>query len=280
MLSARLRKALFPLFLVGTLLTLLALLMRAGDAPAPTIPQAGEDAPKGSSPTRVDVGVEHSGATPEVAFAPVTGGNPNTLRAFRMEGRGLVTPEGIAFPYELEELGDGGSAEEMAWLLRNGIAPRSYSTRGGVFHDRIDAISAEDGLDFHEIDRLRSFALSPHSETRVRALAMLHQAAMMGSIGALDVLANAYAFGPEGNAVLAEAYALAAWHRGDWLATAGRPFVSFSANERIEAALQASQLIDAFNLTRSRLGLPPLPVDRRPGTALSPPPPPPGGSGP
>jgi len=189
-------------------------------------------------------------------------------RRWRTQGRSLVSPDRQSFTYELRELSDAGSPNEMEWLLRNGIPPASFSGRGGEFSDTIDSINPDDGIDIYEIDRLKSFALSRNSEVRRRALAMLHQSAMLGSIGALDAISNAYAWGPDSNAMLAEAYALVAWSRGDWLSSSARPVGSMGAEDRATSTLQASRILEALNQSRMQMGLPPLQADRRPGSPL------------
>lgn len=190
---------------------------------------------------------------------------------FDVERGRLVGPEGISFAYLPEELTDGGSAAEMAWLLRNGVAPGSLvvqvARQGAI---PIEQVSISDGLSVLEVESLRVHGTSQDPTLSSSAIGLLNEGAALGSIGALDALANSFAFGASRDPVVSEAYTLAAWNRGNvngGIGSGVNALLQLDNVQRAAALRLSGQILDSLNARRVAQGLPPLQVDRRPAAA-------------
>ncbi|GIX38200.1 MAG: hypothetical protein KatS3mg127_1439 [Silanimonas sp.] len=195
---------------------------------------------------------------------------------FRIDGTAFVSPRGERFELSPEESTDDRSQAEMAWLLRNGYLPASYLASKALEQFdpemRLESIDVIDGLDFDEMWLLRSAAISADPARATEAQALLLEAATFGgSIAALEVLANAYAFGVRPDPVVSEAYTVAAFLRGHvhgGIGSGANAALELAPDQRRAASHLALQLLDRMNAERARAGLPPLQTDRRPGPVV------------
>jgi len=200
--------------------------------------------------------------------------SPRAIEAAYIDGQVRLS-SGLRFSFSKEELSDGGSVAEMAWLQRNAIAPGELvSSLDRVDQRDVRDIKVGDGLDVIEVERLRRLALSSDPRISAEAVALLREGAVAGSIGALDVIANAFAFGAHRDPVVSEAYTLAAWQRGNangGLGVGVNALIELDASQRAAASRLATQILADLNAERQRRGWPALIQDPRPVTSSPPP---------
>jgi hypothetical protein len=229
------------------------------------------------APLQVRTATESGERASTVAATSAENEGPRSSMAARQYSIGdgyFMSPRGEKFGLSPGEALDGGSPEEMAWMLRNGYVPYSFvQAKALAANDplmELGEVNPLDGLDFDEVYALREASVDRDPRIAAYAQQLLMEGALMGSVGALDVLANSFAFGPSPDPVTSEAFTMAAYLRGNihgGLGTGANASLELNPDQRAAALRMATQTIEHLNAERARRGLPSLQVDRRPGVA-------------
>lgn len=154
--------------------------------------------------------------------------------------------------------------DEVLWLTRNSYpsqAERDH-TLGGAPNEH--ALHAADGVTPTEIVQAEQLAVLFPDKQRA-ASSFLKEAAIQGSIFALESMARMLSHPRINNPVQSEAYFRAATLRGDWNIHLRAGKSSLSSENDLLADLLAQQIIENINLQRRNRGLAPLYPDPRPG---------------
>ena len=154
------------------------------------------------------------------------------------------------------------SEAEVAWLRRNAY-PNAAALEDAARFASDFHLDKRDGIEGIEILAAEQFARQ-HPDNRPRAIEFLNEAAISGSIYALETLAR-LSVSPA-DPVMAEAYYRASALRGNWNANMRiRP--DMTPDQDILANLLAHQVLENLQAQRRQRGLPDLRVDTRPGLA-------------
>lgn len=172
-------------------------------------------------------------------------------------------PTAQAGPYRVGDPRFGEvSAAQVEWLNRHRYAHIDDLQHATATAGQLTPRDLEGGIDAALIARAEVAAMF-RPDLRELALSRLEEAAVDGSMGALDSLHRAYQPRAHRDVVRAEAYARMLEARGDWVWRV-RPY-ALDELQGIHANVLAQHLLDRYDLARRQRGLPPLRRDPRPG---------------
>ena len=200
---------------------------------------------------------DESGANSTEPDVPSTPGTADRRAAFVLRppvDRGIKLGDPLFSP---------NSAEDVEWLRRNGY-PSDEELRAGLnaTPSALD-LDIEDGISPAEVVMAASLGVMG-PEQRNEATSFLNEAAVRGSVYALQATGEMLTHPAVANPVQSEAYLRASVLRGDWTGNI-RTRAPLSHEQDLLASLMAQQVIDNIHKQRLSRGWPPLQADPRPG---------------
>jgi hypothetical protein len=156
------------------------------------------------------------------------------------------------------------SEEEARWLTRYGYPTAEDLAALSHARPTASALDASDGFSPAEILAASELAVVAPDQTDL-AKDFLNEAAINGSIFALQQMGGLLNHPLLQDPVLSEAYFRASVLRGDWSAHFRASMNNLSRENDLRANLLAHQIIADINQERLRRGLSPLYPDPRPG---------------